>query len=215
MTVVRAIARPLLSTIFIVQGVNAVRNPEPLVPKAQPVTDKLVPMVKKVAPPQIGDRIPETTAGMVRLNGAAQVVGGLALASGRARRPAAALLAALLVPTTVAGHPFWSEKDKDARNLQRIQFMKNLSLLGGLMLAAVDTEGKPGLVWRAGHLAGHAQDSMRRAAATTARETRRAAKVTAKETRRATEDARRAAQTTARETRLAVRAARLGRRIPG
>ena len=54
MTVVRAIARPLLSTIFIVQGLNAVRNPEPLVPKAQPVTDRLVPMVKKVAPPQIG-----------------------------------------------------------------------------------------------------------------------------------------------------------------
>jgi uncharacterized membrane protein YphA (DoxX/SURF4 family) len=183
MTVVRAIARPLLSTIFIVQGVNAVRNPEPLVPKAQPVTDRLVPMVKKVAPPQIGDRIPETTAGMVRLNGAAQVLGGLALASGRARRPAAALLAALLVPTTVAGHPFWSEKDKDARNLQRIQFMKNLSLLGGLMLAAVDTEGKPGVAWRATHGAKAAK-----------RETKRGAKAAKREAKQLAREAKHAAK---------------------
>ena len=29
--------------------------------------------------------------------------------------------------------------------------MKNLGLLGGLLLAAVDTEGRPGLRWRAGH----------------------------------------------------------------
>ena len=172
----RAIARPLLSTIFIVQGVNAVRHPEPLVPKAQPVTDRLVPMVKKVAPPQLGDRIPETTAGMVRLNGAAQVLGGLALASGRARRPAAALLAALLVPTTVAGHPFWSEKDKDARNVQRIQFMKNLSLLGGLMLAAVDTEGKPGVAWRATHGAKAAKRETKRGAKAAKREAKQLAR---------------------------------------
>jgi uncharacterized membrane protein YphA (DoxX/SURF4 family) len=183
MTVVRAIARPLLSTIFIIQGVNAVRNPEPLVPKAQPVTDRLVPMVKKVAPPQLGDRIPETTAGMVRLNGAAQVLGGVALASGRARRPAAALLAALLVPTTVAGHPFWSEKDKEARNLQRIQFMKNLSLLGGLMLAAVDTEGKPGVAWRASHGAKAAK-----------RETRRGAKAAKREAKQLAREAKQAAK---------------------
>jgi len=52
MTVVRALARPLLSVIFVVQGANAIRNPEPLVPKAQPVTDRMMPMVKKVAPPR-------------------------------------------------------------------------------------------------------------------------------------------------------------------
>ena len=38
----RALARPLLSMIFVVQGANSIRNPEPLVPKAQPVTDRLV-----------------------------------------------------------------------------------------------------------------------------------------------------------------------------
>lgn len=176
MTVVRALARPLLSTIFVVQGVNAIRNPEPLVPKAQPVTDRLVPMVKKVAPPQISDRIPETTANLVRLNGAAHVLGGLALASGKGRRPAAALLAALLVPTTVAGHPFWAEKDKEARQAERIQFMKNLSLLGGLMLAAVDTEGKPGVAWRATHGARAAKRETKRGARAAKREAKQLAR---------------------------------------
>lgn len=49
MTVVRALARPLLSIIFVVQGAKAVRDPEPHVAKAQPVADRLVPLVRKVA----------------------------------------------------------------------------------------------------------------------------------------------------------------------
>ncbi|GAA2827886.1 DoxX family protein [Kribbella solani] len=183
MTVVRALARPLLSVIFVVQGANSIRNPEPLVPKAQPVTDRFVPMVKKVAPPQVSDRIPDTTANLVRLNGAAQVVGGLALASGKGRRLGASLLAASLVPTTLAGHSFWLEKDKAVRNQQRIQFMKNLGLLGGLLLAAVDTEGKPGVAWRATHGAKAAK-----------RETKRGAKVAKRETKQLAREAKRAAR---------------------
>ncbi|MEV6272162.1 DoxX family protein [Kribbella sp. NPDC051936] len=170
MTVVRALARPLLSMIFVVQGANSIRNPEPLVPKAQPVTDRLVPMVKKVAPPQVSDRIPETTVNLVRLNGAVQVVGGLALATGKGRRLGAATLAATLLPVTVAGHPFWQMKDKESRQAQRIQFMKNLGLLGGLLLAAVDTEGKPGVAWRASHGAKAAKRETKRGAKAAKRE---------------------------------------------
>ena len=166
----RALARPLLSVIFVVQGANAIRNPEPLVPKAQPVTDRLVPVVKKVAPPQVSDRLPETTANLVRLNGAVQVVGGLALATGKGRRLGAATLAATLLPVTVAGHPFWQMKDKESRQAQRIQFMKNLGLLGGLLLAAVDTEGKPGVAWRASHGAKAAKRETKRGAKAAKRE---------------------------------------------
>jgi uncharacterized membrane protein YphA (DoxX/SURF4 family) len=170
MTVVRALARPLLSMIFVVQGANSIRNPEPLVPKAQPVTDRLVPMVKKVAPPQVSERIPETTVNLVRLNGVVQVVGGLALATGKGRRLGAATLAATLLPVTVAGHPFWQMKDKESRQAQRIQFMKNLGLLGGLLLAAVDTEGKPGVAWRASHGAKAAKRETKRGAKAAKRE---------------------------------------------
>ena len=190
MTVVRALARPLLSVLFVVQGANQLRNPEPLVPKAQPVTDRLVPLVKRVTPQQVGDRIPDTTANLVRLNGAAQVVGGLALASGKGRRLGAAVLAASLVPTTLAGHSFWLEKDKQVKQTQRIQFMKNLGLMGGLLLAVVDTEGQPGLVWRASHGAKAAK-----------RETKRGAKLAKRETRQL-------ARTARREAKLAARTAR-------
>ncbi|MEU4194989.1 DoxX family membrane protein [Kribbella sp. NPDC026611] len=197
MTVVRALARPLLSVIFVVQGVNAIRNPEPLVPKAQPVTDRLVPMVKRVAPAQVGDRLPETTANLVRLNGAVHVIGGLALATGKGRRLAAGALAASLVPTTLAGHPFWQEKDPAVRNQQRISFMKNLGVLGGLLLAAVDTEGKPGVAWRASHGAKAAK-----------RETRRGAKAAKRETKRGAEAAKREAKQLAREAKHAAKLAR-------
>ncbi|MFG1912699.1 DoxX family protein [Kribbella sp. NPDC048928] len=194
MTVVRALARPLLSVIFVVQGANAIRNPEPLVPKAQPVTDRLVPMVKRVAPPQVGDRLPDTTANLVRLNGAAQVLGGLALATGRGRRLGASLLAASLVPTTLAGHSFWQEKDKAVRNQQRIQFMKNLGIFGGLLLAAVDTEGKPGVAWRASHGAKAAKRETRRSAKAATRETRRGAKAAKREAKQFAHEAKQAAR---------------------
>ncbi|MEV6281421.1 DoxX family protein [Kribbella sp. NPDC051770] len=189
MTVVRALARPLLSIIFVVQGANQVRNPEPLVPKAQPVTDRLVPLAKRVAPPQVGDRIPDTTANLVRLNGAVQVLGGLALASGKGRRVGAAVLAASLVPTTMAGHPFWLEKDKQAKQVQRVQFMKNLGLFGGLLLAAVDTEGQPGLVWRASHGAKAAKRETKRGAKLAKRETKQLAKAARREAKLAAQTA--------------------------
>jgi uncharacterized membrane protein YphA (DoxX/SURF4 family) len=187
MTVVRALARPLLSVLFVVQGANQLRNPEPLVPKAQPVTDRLVPLAKRVAPAQVGDRIPDTTINLIRLNGAAQVIGGLALATGKGRRLGAGVLAASLVPTTVAGHPFWQETDKQAKQVQRVQFMKNLGLLGGLLLAAVDTEGQPGLIWRASHGAKAAK-----------RETKRGAKLAKRETKQLAKSARREAKLVAR-----------------
>jgi uncharacterized membrane protein YphA (DoxX/SURF4 family) len=37
------------------------------------------------------------------------------------------------VPTTLAGHRFW-EEESAARSGQRLQFLKNLGLIGGLLL---------------------------------------------------------------------------------
>jgi putative oxidoreductase len=208
MTPVRAVARVLLAAIFVKSGLDAVRNPDRLVKPAKPMVDQLAPALDAVG-------LPTDPRTVVRLNGAAQLAGGLLLATGNAPRPAAALLAGTLIPTTFAGHPFWTVEDPTERANHRLHFLKDLSLLGGLLLAAVDTEGRPGLAWRAGHLTGHAQDSVRRVAATSVREAHRAARRAARQTRRAADDARRTARTTARETRLAVRAARLGHRLPG
>lgn len=72
----------------------------------------------------------------VRLNGAAMVAGGAALATGRLPRLAALGLVASLVPTTIAGHPFWKDQDPTTRNGNRIQALKNLGLAGGLLAVA-------------------------------------------------------------------------------
>jgi hypothetical protein len=62
---------------------------------------------------------------------------------------AALALIGSIVPTTYAGHRFWEESDDVAKQQQLTHFLKNLGLLGGLILAAVDTEGAPSISWRA------------------------------------------------------------------
>lgn len=43
-----------------------------------------------------------------------------------------------MLPTTVAGHPFWEIDDPAKRSQQRVQFLKNLGILGGLLVVAFD-----------------------------------------------------------------------------
>jgi len=73
---------------------------------------------------------------MVRLNAAGMAVAGTALALGIKPRLAALTLAGLLVPTTLGGHRFWEEESEQGRRGQRTQFMKNLTMFGGLLLFA-------------------------------------------------------------------------------
>lgn len=154
MTLMRAAYRTMLASYFVSSGFKAVRNPAPLAPLAEPVADKLVPFVKKYAPEQVVGFIPEDTETLVRVNGALQLVGGLALASGKGRRVGALLLAGSLIPSTLAKYPFWSQTG-DEKAASKTHFAKNISILGGVLLASRDTEGKPGLVWRAS-AGGHA-----------------------------------------------------------
>jgi putative oxidoreductase len=148
MTVTRVIARPLLASTFAVGAVNALKNAPALAEKARPVTDRVLPMLDKAAP-QLP--IPHDPVTLVRVNAGVQLLAALALARGRAPRLSSTVLAASLLPTTVAGHAFWQEDEPTTKAAQRLHFFKNLSMVGGLMLAAVDTEGRPGLAWRARH----------------------------------------------------------------
>jgi len=154
MTLLRAAYRTMLASYFISSGVKAVRNPAPLAPLAEPLADKLVPFVKKYAPSEIAGYVPEDPKTLVRLNGALQIAGGLALATGRGRRVGALLLAGSLIPSTLAKYPFWSQSGEEAA-ASRSHFAKNVSILGGVLLASRDTEGKPGIAWRA-QAGGHA-----------------------------------------------------------
>ncbi|MEP6817494.1 MAG: DoxX family protein [Marmoricola sp.] len=173
MTVTRLLARPMLATMFVMGGVNALKNAEAHAAKAKPVIDKLVPLAQRAVPQAPIPTDPQT---LVRINAAAQILGGLALATGRAPRLSATVLAASLAPTTAAGHRFWEEKDPAMRANQQIHFFKNVSMLGGLMLAAVDTEGKPGVAWRARRAAKDVRREAKRISHDAARETKLKAK---------------------------------------
>jgi uncharacterized membrane protein YphA (DoxX/SURF4 family) len=120
----RFIARPMLAGVFVYGGLDAFRNPESKAPKAEAVAPKL-------AGP-LG--LPTDTVQLVRINGATQVVAGTTLALGLFPRLSALVLAGSLVPTTAAGHRFWEEDDPKTQAQQTIQFLKNLGVLGGLLL---------------------------------------------------------------------------------
>lgn len=78
----------------------------------------------------------------VRANGAAMVLGGLSVATGILPRVGAAGVAASLVPTTLAGHAFWNDTDPKTKAANLTQFLKNLGLIGGMLVVAAS--GKKG-----------------------------------------------------------------------
>lgn len=159
----------MLGAIFVVSGARIVLNPESKVTSAKRVTDKVGPMIERMDP-----RLPTDARALVRIKAGADVAAGLLLATGRFTRPAAVVLAAGLVPTTLAGHPFWTVPQEE-RAQHETHFLKNLGLLGGLLLAAADTQGKPGLKYRTTHAIDRSQRSARRAVRTARREARIAA----------------------------------------
>jgi putative oxidoreductase len=143
--IVRRLARPLLASVFVAAGIDALRHPGPRTQQAAQLLGKVpdqVPGAQSVA------KDPDL---FVRVNGAALLGGGVLLATGRMPRLASTVLAASIIPTTAIDHAFWDETDPDLKATSRSLFFKNVGLLGGLLLAAVDTEGRPGLVWRAQH----------------------------------------------------------------
>ncbi|CAN5778951.1 DoxX family protein [soil metagenome] len=154
----------MLASMFVTGGVDALRNAAPKVPAAEDVA------------PKFAEHLPwlpeQDTEMLIRINGGVQVGAGVLLALGRFPRLSALALAASMVPTTAAGHRFW-EADGAERQQQQAHFFKNVSMLGGLLLATMDTAGKPGLGWRARHAADRAEASLRR----NRREARRTAKL--------------------------------------
>jgi uncharacterized membrane protein YphA (DoxX/SURF4 family) len=102
--------------------------------------------------------LPGDTEQLVKVNAAVQIVAGALLAFGRFRRLSALALAGSLVPTTLAGHAFWKQNEPAEQSRHRTQFVKNLGLLGGLILEVTDTEGAPSLGWRAKRAARHAKE---------------------------------------------------------
>jgi uncharacterized membrane protein YphA (DoxX/SURF4 family) len=170
--ILRRIARPMLAAAFVSGGINTLRNPTPRVETAGPAVDKATNQVLDKIPDQaldkvpdkVVDKIPTDAESLVKINAAAQVGAGIMLGLGKFPRLAALVLAGSTIPTTLAGHAFWDKTDPAERAHQQVQFLKNMGLVGGLLLAAADTHGKPSAAWRAKHAARTAANTVQGAA---------------------------------------------------
>lgn len=124
----RPLGRVLTGSTYALLGFDALRAPGGRVGQAGPVLTA----IRKVAPLPADDEL------LVRVNAGVMVAAGSLLALGQAPRLSALALAGSLVPTTLAGHSYWKLEDPEARKQQRIQFHKNLAMIGGLLFIVLD-----------------------------------------------------------------------------
>ena len=98
---IRRVARPLLSAVFIGQGIETLRNPSVTLEATEPTVAAL-----RNLPEPYGDKIPSNPETAARINAAVQVSGGLLLATGKLPRIASAALAVtVIIFGAVAGPP--------------------------------------------------------------------------------------------------------------
>ena|SRR3989338_7087674 len=62
------------------------------------------------------------------------LLGGLGVLFGIAPELSLALLIIFLVPVSYKMHAFWKETDPNKRMMEQIQFMKNMALIGALLM---------------------------------------------------------------------------------
>ena len=145
MSVLRFVARSMLASYFVLNGVRALARPEDLAPATAPIAEKLMPKLSAALPESARAFVPTDATGLVKLNGLLQIVGGASLATGFFRRIGAGVLAVTTVPNLLAANPLTKGPGQAAA---QAEFGTNVALLGGVLLAAQDTEGKPTLAWR-------------------------------------------------------------------
>ena len=127
LTLSRLAARMLSGSTYAVLGFDALRAPGARVDQARP----LLSTMRKALPLPADDEL------IVRANAGVQTGAGGLLALGVLPRLSALALIGSLIPTTLAGHAFWAIEDPTDRKLQRVQFHKNMAMIGGLLFAAL------------------------------------------------------------------------------
>ena len=63
-----------------------------------------------------------------------EIIGALMILVGYQARLGALLLFLFLIPTTLTFHAFWTFDNPQERQMQMINFMKNLTIMGGLLM---------------------------------------------------------------------------------
>jgi uncharacterized membrane protein YphA (DoxX/SURF4 family) len=124
----------LLASWFVYGGVRAALEPQKGAEAARPVVEPLL--------READIDVPVET--LVKAHGIATAATAAVLAFSKSPRTAGVALTGLAAVTVATATPFWRMEEGPEREAALEQFMKNLSLLGGAMLAAT-----------AGHSAGH------------------------------------------------------------
>jgi uncharacterized membrane protein YphA (DoxX/SURF4 family)/gas vesicle protein len=152
---IRRIARPMLAATFISRGVEALRSPKPAADAARPTLEGLSKL-----PDPVGTKVPTDAETVARVTAAVQIGAGLLLTTGKLPRLSSTALALSVVPGSLGAHAFWAETDLARKAAERKAFLADVGLVGGLIIAAVDTEGRPSLGWRARRAARKAGDAV-------------------------------------------------------
>lgn len=181
MSLLRFAARSMLAGHFVLKGWNAYRHPDQVA--VAPLAASVGPRVAKVLPEPVAALLPGDERVYVRLCGLAQVVGGTCLATGILRRPGAGLLALTSLSQTVQTNPL--RRPAGERGAAFSELATDTALLGGVVLAALDTEGRPNLRWRARLTKQTIQRQAELAKRNAAREAKAAAKAARRVGRRA------------------------------
>jgi uncharacterized membrane protein YphA (DoxX/SURF4 family) len=111
MRIIHALGRAVFGGFFLYNGINHLRNPEPLEGYAA---------AKQVENPHVS----------VKASGILLTVSGAALVLGIAPRWGALGAAAFLAAVSPKMHDFWNVEDPAQRQSDIIQFSKNIALLG-------------------------------------------------------------------------------------
>jgi uncharacterized membrane protein YphA (DoxX/SURF4 family) len=130
----------MLASSFILSGLDRLRHSDQTAEQLSPVLGR----VSAALPLQASEKT------LAQILAATQLGAGVLLALGKFSRPAAVLLALTAGLTTVVEYRSAPTATKEGKSHRRSQLAKNIGLLGGALLASVDTAGRPGLAWRAG-----------------------------------------------------------------
>lgn len=133
----------MLAATFISRGVEAVRSPQPAADAARPTLEGLSKL-----PDPVGPNVPTNAETVAKVTAGVQIGAGLLLALGRLPRLSSAALAVSVVPGSLGSHAFWNETDPERKAAERRALLSDVGLIGGLIIAAVDLEGRPSLGWR-------------------------------------------------------------------
>ena len=133
----------MLATTFITRGVDALRSPKPAADAARPTLEGLSKL-----PDPVGPNVPTNAETVAKVTAGVQIGAGLLLAAGKLPRLSSAALAVSVVPGSLGSHAFWNETDPARKAAERKALFADVGLIGGLIIASVDTEGRPSLGWR-------------------------------------------------------------------